>query len=140
MRKKENLEMKKITKILSVLLMVTLIAVALTACSGGGGVAGKTFKFDSCSIGDTDMTGAFSIMIKEWTFQFKNDGKCVMNMVPSDLAEGTASQQLEGTYEQDGNTVKTKFEGDSKNSLEFTIEGGKLVAEQDGTKIVFVIK
>lgn len=124
--------MKKITKILSALLMVTLIAVAFTACSGGSGVAGKTYVYESFSTGDDaadELTASLlGSLFEDWTMSFGKDGTCTMKMSGE-----------EASYEYEISGSKVTLKNDDK-TMEFEITGGKLVIEQDGVKITFKAK
>ena len=129
--------MKKITKILSVLLMVAFVAITFAACGGSGGVAGRTFELDkdATDIGDVEGGELVLAMFSEFTLNFNKDNTCKIKMTMSFLGE-SQTEEADATYEQDGNKVTIKNDS-SDETMECTIEGGKLIMEQEGIKLVF---
>ena len=133
--------MKKVTKILSLLLIVA-VAVTFAACGGGSGsVAGKTFALDkdASSFGDAEEEAALILsMCDEFSIKFNSDDTCTITISLSLLGE-SASESQDGTYKQDGSTVTIDSDA-MGGEQEFKIEGGKLVMEEVGSKIVFSAK
>lgn len=139
--------MKKITKIISALLMLTVLAVALAACSGGGsGIAGKTFKFDKIMVNGEDQTEMMSAIVGDWSISFKEGGKCSMSVSGSGfiaaLGGEDVSDSADCTYEQNGDAVVLK--NDDGETMEFKLSGSKLSlkTEESGqtVEIVFAAK
>lgn len=130
--------MKKITKILSVLLMLAVVAVTFAACGGNdGSVKGKTFELDKSAtdLGDNEQVELVLSMFQEFSIKFNNDNTCKVKMTASLLGE-SQTEEADATYEQDGNKVTIK-NSSSNETMDCTIEGGKLVMEQEGVKLVF---
>lgn len=129
--------MKKITKILSVLLMVAVVALTFAACGGSGGVAGRTFVLDKDATDVSGVEGGELVlaMFKEFSITFNKDNTCKITATVSLLGD-SQTEDVDGTYEQDDNKVTIK-ENESKETIECTIDGGKLLMEQEGVKLVF---
>lgn len=129
--------MKKITKILSVLLMVAVVALTFAACGGSGGVAGRTFVLDKDATDVSGVEGGELVlaMFKEFSITFNKDNTCKITATVSLLGD-SQTEDVDGTYEQDDNKVTIK-ENESKKTIECTIDGGKLLMEQEGVKLVF---
>ena len=133
--------MKKVTKILSLLLIVA-VAVTFAACGGGSGsVAGKTFEFDSdaSDFGEAaDMATLVFSMCDEFSIKFNSDDTCKITITMSLMGE-SSTEERDGTYKQDGTTVTVDNEAFG-GEQEFKLDGGKLVMEGDGVKAVFSAK
>lgn len=129
--------MKKITKILSVLLMVALVAMTFAACGGSGGVAGRTFELDkdATDIGDFEGGELILAMFNEFSITFNKDNTGKMKMTASLLGE-SQTEEADITYEQNESKVTIKNTS-SNETIDCTIEGGKLIMEQNGLKLVF---
>lgn len=129
--------MKKITKILSVLLMVALVAMTFAACGGSGGVAGKTFELDkdATDIGDVQGGELVLAMFSEFSITFNNNNTGKMKMTVSFLGE-SQTEEADITYEQNENKVTIKNTSTSE-TIDCTIDGSKLIVEQQGVKLVF---
>lgn len=140
--------MKKHVKVLSVLLMATMIVFALAACGGKSGeskVNGKTYAFESCTEDGQDATETIKAMYSEQTFEFKDDGVCVQTLVwAGEMAElmGTDPVVQNGTYEENGDTVKVTFKVDGEEDLvmEFTADSDTLKLAEEGTEMIYKVK
>lgn len=133
--------MKKITKILAVLLMAVIVVVSVAGCSGSSSVAGKTFALDkdASNFGDAEEAAALVLsMCDDFSIKFNNDDTCKITVSVSLLGQ-SASDEKDGTYKQDGSTVTIDSEAMS-GKQEFKLEGGKLIMEESGSKIVFSVK
>lgn len=132
--------MKKITKILSVLLMVAFVTVTFAACSGNGSVAGRTFALDKDATDISGVEGGELVLalFKEFSITFNKDNTCKMKVTASLMGESQTEEQ-DGTYEQEDNKVKIT-PNSSNQTIECTVEGGKLIMEQQGVKLVFSAK
>lgn len=131
--------MKKVTKILSILFMVAFVTVTFAACSGNGSVAGRTFELDKDATDISGVEGGELVlaMFKEFSITFNKDNTCKMKVTASLLGESQTEEQ-DGTYEQEDNKVKITVKNNSSDqTTEFTVEGGKLIMEQQGVKLVF---
>lgn len=132
--------MKKITKIMSVLLMAIVVAVTAAACSSGS-IVGKTFELnaDASDMGGEQMPAFFGVM--NWTIEFKSSDTCIMKMNASGLASllgadsSYSSAEQECTYKLDGDSIT--FVGADNNEMKMKLENGTLVMEEDGAKLVF---
>lgn len=141
--------MKKKEKILSVLLMATMLVFTLAACGNNGGseskVNGNTYIFDSYTLNGEDATEIMKSMYSEQSFSFKDDGVCVQTIIWADeMAEAMGTDPVEqtGTYEESGDTVKVAFkvDGESDTEMEFAIDADTLKLVEEGSTIVYVKK
>ena len=158
--------MKKTLKTLSVLLMAAVLVLNLSACGDNAAesgnkvnsesegkasseseskVSGKTYVFDSCTEGDKDATESVKAMYSEQSFEFKDGGVCVQTIVWADaMAEtmGTDPVVQEGTYEENGDTVKVTFkvEGESDTAMEFTIDSDTIKLIENETTTLYKVK
>lgn len=141
--------MKKSVKNLSVLLIVTVLALTLAACGNNGGskskVNGNTYVFDSYTLNGEDATETIKAMYSEQSFSFKDDGVCVQTIVWADeLAEtmGADPVEMTGAYEESGDTVKVTFkmDGESDTEMEFTIDADTIKLVEEGSTTVYVKK
>ena len=157
-------------KTLSVLLMATMIILTFAACGNKSEpenkagnesevkkeseeskkgeeskVNGKTYVFDSCTEGGKDATETIKAMYSEQSFEFKDGGVCVQTIVWADaMAEtmGTDPVVQEGTYEENGDTVKVTFkvEGESDTAMEFTIDSDTIKLIESETTMLYKVK
>lgn len=140
--------MKKCAKILSVLLMASVLVLGLAACgeqgktSSGSKVNGKTYVLDSYTVDGEDAMETISAMYKEQSFAFKDGGVCVQTIVWADaMAEIMGSDPVEqtGTYEEKENTVTVTFkmEGEEDTVMEFTIDSDMIKLIEDESIMVY---
>lgn len=138
--------MKKITKIMAVLLMAIVVAVTAAACGGSSSIVGKTFALnpDACDFGDSGNEAAALLGAVEWTMYFKSESACVMKIDAGGFAAligaggENASQEEECTYTKDGINITITDKAGTK--MEMKLDGGAIVMEEDGAKIVFTAK
>lgn len=123
--------MKKTSKLLSLLLALTLV-LSLAACGGGGGsettdLTGTTWVLSGGSQGDTtvDKETLEGMFGGEMTYAFEADGKVTLSL---------AGVSVEGTWSQDGNNVTLDIQGDTGT---MTLDGDKLTIEESGVTVEF---
>ena len=123
--------MKKTSKLLSLLLALTLV-LSLAACGGGSGsetndLTGTTWVLSGGSQGDTtvDKETLEDMFDGEMTYAFEADGKVTLSL---------AGVSVEGTWSQDGNSVTVDIQGDTGT---MTLDGDKLTIEESGVTVEF---
>ncbi|MGN8968836.1 hypothetical protein [Intestinimonas sp. HCP28S3_D6] len=123
--------MKKTSKLLSLLLALTLV-LSLAACGGGSGsettdLTGTTWVLSGGSQGDTtvDKETLEGMFGGEMTYAFEADGKVTLSL---------AGVSVEGTWSQDGNSVTVDIQGDTGT---MTLDGDKLTIEESGVTVEF---
>lgn len=148
--------MKKLSKLLSLLIMSAMLVLCFTACGNSGGgatenkateskVKGQTYELESYTVNGKDSLETLNAMYSEWSLSFKDDGACSKTIVwAGDAAQvmGTDPVVQTGTYEENGDTVKVTFkvEGEDDTVMEFKIESDTIKLVEDSNITVFKSK
>ena len=124
--------MKKLL-IATITLMLCACCAFMVACSSVEG----TYKFDSITISMGDQSvevkageefQGISFTENYMVIDIKKDGSCTITSL------GMATQ---GTWSKSGNVITITDEGES---IEFTLDGDKLIAEVEGSTITLIKK
>ena len=136
--------MKKVQKSVGVVLAVLLLMTTILAGCGGGGnggggngggdpIVGK-WKLNSVDIGGVEMSledvakmaGSAGTELGDMdvTFDIKADGTLTGNAM---------GETAEGTWTKNGDTYTLTIQGSDQ---EVSLDGGKLIIEQDGMKMI----
>lgn len=159
--------MKKFSRIMSVLVIAAMLVLAITACENdskkpgdtvntqsntteavtepASKVNGKTYVFESYTLGGEDMTATLTAMYSEQTFTFKDGGVCEQKTVwAGEMAQlmGSEPTVLEGTYVEDGDKVTVTFraEGEEDAVAEFTVDSDTIKLTEEGGVTVYRLK
>ena len=125
--------MKKATMKVLTLLMALVLTFSLAACGGSSDstdLTGTTWALSGGSQGSTKVDKATleSLLGGEMVYSFAEDGKVTLSL---------SGAEVEGTWSQDGNEVSLDIQGDTGT---MTIDGDKMILEQDGIKVEFTKK
>lgn len=139
--------MKKFSRILAVLVMVTMLVLTITACGSKNEskVNGKTYAFESYTLDGEDATATIAAMYSEQSFTFKDGGACEQKIVWSgEMAELMGSDPViqNGTYEENGDkvTVTFKMEGEDDTVMEFTVDSDTIKLVEEGSTTVYKLE
>ncbi len=115
------------------LVMVLVLSFSLVACGDDktvGDLTGTSWALNSGTQGENtiDKEALETLLGGEMLYTFNDGGKVTLSL---------AETEVEGTWAQDGNTVSLNIQGETGT---MTIDGDKLVLEQNGIKIDFIKK
>lgn len=107
-------------KTLSVVLVVVILAAALTACSGNG-IVGK-WSYEESGL--------------EMVMEFKKDGTGTAVGYSGGIQLGT----MEFEYSVSGNNLTMKMRGEDAETSQFEIKGNKLTIYEDGEEVMVMTR
>lgn len=111
------------------LMMALLVAVTLSACSGGSGISGtyelKEITASGVTVTPDDELWKTATNGQDAIITLEDDNNCTVDIF---------GQSGSGTYEVNGSTVTITIEGDPQD---FTLKDDQLIAEISGTSMVF---
>lgn len=116
-------------KKLMTLMMTLLVAITLSACSGGSGISG-TYELKEITASGVTVTPEHEL----WKTVTNNQDAIITLEDDENCTVDIFGQSGSGTYEVDGSTVTITIEGDPQ---EFTLKDNQLIAEINGTSMVF---
>lgn len=119
-------------------LMVLAMAISLAACGGGGSSDGgnspvgtyqmTSMNSDGMEMTTEDLTALFGMDV-EITLEIKDDNSFIL-----DLGFLVEDENVSGTWEMDGDSLKLSAEGDS---ISVTYDGKTIVMDVDGEILTF---
>ena len=119
-------------------LMVLAMAISLAACGGGGSSDGgnspvgtyqmTSMNSDGMEMTAEDLTALFGMDV-EITLEIKDDNSFIL-----DLGFLVEDENVSGTWEMDGDSLKLSAEGDS---ISVTSDGKTIVMDVDGEILTF---
>ena len=153
--------MKNFKRVLVVCVAAMALASVLAGCSGGdtedvegsastdavettASLAGNTYALASYIVDDEDLTESMTALYASQTLTFEEDGVCIQTIVWADEyidLFGSDPVEMEGTYEEGDGTVTVTFASDEGDTvMEFTVEDGALVMEEDGSVTTYELQ
>ncbi len=114
--------MKKVLSVISVILVLVCLVSCFAACNAGGVPAG-TYKLTALSEGDQDYT-EYLALLGDATLTVNNDNTATMSIY---------GETVNLTIDPEAHTIANE----SGEAYNYTLEGNKIIFEQDDTKMTF---